>query len=124
MVKPRLPRVFRLRRSGETRAQIVATALVFTTTWLCTRSMVLASRRISPDVARYAVLGDSRSAGDGQPPLGSAPSCAAGGCGSQSWPLRALKVAVTFSVITTLWSLWNSPSVGAWLELVSWWEIG
>ncbi|MBV8077354.1 MAG: hypothetical protein JO284_13190, partial [Planctomycetaceae bacterium] len=33
--------------------------------------------------------------------------------------VRALKVAGTFTTIALLWSLWSSPSVGAWLEMLS-----
>jgi hypothetical protein len=38
--------------------------------------------------------------------------------------LRPLQVAGTFILITTLWSLWNAPSVEEWLEVVSWWRVG
>ena len=32
--------------------------------------------------------------------------------------VRALKTAGTLATITVLWSLWSSPSVGAWLDLL------
>ena len=119
------PVYFRLRRSGETRAQIVATALVFTTTWLLHSYQWFWLRGefllTWPDTLFWAILGVLVTVNllwEARRPARRADA------GSQSWPLRALKVAVTFSVITTLWSLWNSPSVGAWLELVSWWEVG
>ena len=32
---------------------------------------------------------------------------------------RVIGVIVTFAVITTLWSLWNAPSLDAWFALVS-----
>jgi hypothetical protein len=31
---------------------------------------------------------------------------------------RALKVAGTFTTIALLWSLWSSPSLAAWLEML------
>jgi hypothetical protein len=33
-------------------------------------------------------------------------------------------VAGTFVLITFLWSIWNAPSLGEWLDLVTWWKIG
>jgi alginate O-acetyltransferase complex protein AlgI len=33
--------------------------------------------------------------------------------------VRSAKVAATFTTIAVLWSLWSSPSLSAWLELVS-----
>jgi len=32
--------------------------------------------------------------------------------------LRAFKVAGTFSTVALLWSLWSSPSLSAWLDLI------
>ncbi len=44
--------------------------------------------------------------------------------GWQGYALRALQIAGTFSLITTLWSLWNASSVGEWLDVMTWWRIG
>ena len=40
--------------------------------------------------------------------------------GSSSGPLaiRGLKTAATFTTIALLWSLWSSPSLAAWLDLM------
>jgi hypothetical protein len=38
--------------------------------------------------------------------------------------LEPLKVAGTFCLIVTLWSLWNSPSLQQWVDLVTWWKVG
>jgi hypothetical protein len=38
--------------------------------------------------------------------------------------LHAVKVAGTFLLITTLWSLWNAPTVGEWFDVLTWWQIG
>ena len=40
------------------------------------------------------------------------------------WWREALQIAGTFCLIVTLWSLWNSPSVGEWLDLLTWWKVG
>jgi hypothetical protein len=32
--------------------------------------------------------------------------------------LRAFRIAGTFTTIVLLWSLWSSPSVDAWLDLL------
>jgi D-alanyl-lipoteichoic acid acyltransferase DltB (MBOAT superfamily) len=115
------PIFFKLRRSGETRAQVVATAAVFIATWALhsyqwfwLRGEVLFTW---PDTLFWAILGalviinllieQRRKPGAVEP----------------AWR-NAVKVAGTFSVIVVLWSLWNSPSVGEWLEIVTWWKIG
>ncbi len=36
-----------------------------------------------------------------------------------TWMLKASRVALTFVAIASLWSLWSSPSLGAWLEMLS-----
>jgi len=35
-----------------------------------------------------------------------------------------LQIAGTFCLIVTLWSLWNAPSVGEWLDLLTYWKVG
>ena len=47
-----------------------------------------------------------------------------GARGRHAWLLEGLKVAATFSLIATLWSLWNSPSVTEWVDLMTWWRLG
>jgi hypothetical protein len=35
-----------------------------------------------------------------------------------------LQIAATFGLITVLWSFWHAPSLRAWLELVTYWQVG
>jgi hypothetical protein len=44
---------------------------------------------------------------------------------SARWsPRQAMKTVATFALIVTLWSLWNSPSIAEWLDLITWWRVG
>jgi D-alanyl-lipoteichoic acid acyltransferase DltB (MBOAT superfamily) len=120
------PVYFRLRRSGEVRAQIVATALVFTTTWLLhsyqwfwLRGEILLTW---PDTLFWGVLGvlvtvnllvERR-----WPPRKTVSP------GPSARVVHALKVAGTFVLITTLWSMWNAPSMTEWFDVLTWWRIG
>jgi hypothetical protein len=36
----------------------------------------------------------------------------------------ALQTAGTFCLIVVLWSFWNAPTVGTWVELVTFWRVG
>lgn len=119
------PVFFRLRRSGEVRAQVLATACVFTATWilhsyqwfwlrgewlftwpdtlfwailgaLVTLNLLMERRR-KPAVPREGVLGRA---------------------------IEGLKVAGTFCLIVTLWSMWNAPSLSEWFDVLTWWQIG
>jgi hypothetical protein len=93
-----LPTYFRLRKSGETRAQLIATVLVFFTTWIAHAWQYwwLTGHWLfrAPDMLFWGTLGS----------------------------LVVLKGI--FLLITTLWSLWSSPSLKAWLDLLSYWKIG
>ena len=118
------PVYFRLRRSGERRAQIAATAVVFVATWLLhsyqwfwLRGTWLFSW---PDTLFWGTLGalvivnvllerQRKAAPD------------------RGWRAKLLtvgKTAATFSFIVILWSLWNAPTVSAWIELITWWHVG
>jgi 4-hydroxybenzoate polyprenyltransferase len=107
-----------------TRAQVLATIAVFVVTWAThsyqwwwLRGEILMTW---PDTLFWSILGACvvvnvvienrrRKQGPATPPT----------------KLRqALDTAVTFSFIVVLWSLWNSPSVGEWLDVVTWWQIG
>lgn len=118
------PMFFRFRKSGETRAQVLATIAVFVVTWAThsyqwwwLRGEILLTW---PDTLFWAILGacvvvnvviENRRRQKGP--------------AVQPTRLRqALDTAVTFSFIVVLWSLWNSPSVGEWLDVVTWWQIG
>jgi D-alanyl-lipoteichoic acid acyltransferase DltB (MBOAT superfamily) len=119
------PVYFRMRRSGETRAQLVATGFVFTATWLLHSYQWFWLKGeflfTWPDTLFWGVLGvlvalnllweqrhKARRAGGP----------------SVSRVSHAVRVAFTFCLITLLWSLWNSPTLQAWFDLLTWWEIG
>jgi alginate O-acetyltransferase complex protein AlgI len=119
------PIYFRMRRQGEMRAQIVATVVVFVTTWFLHAYQWFWLRgeflMTWPDTAFWGILGalvtvnvliESRR-----------PSRKP----TQGWRtklLQPVKVAGTFALIVTLWSLWNSPSIAEWADLVTWWRVG
>ncbi len=118
------PVYFRFRRSGEVRAQMLATTMVFLSTWMLhsyqwfwLRGEFLWSW---PDVLFWTILGALVTINilweAGRKPQK-----------PTSWLPRlqqALHVVITFSVITVLWSMWNAPSLGEWLDVVTWWKIG
>jgi D-alanyl-lipoteichoic acid acyltransferase DltB (MBOAT superfamily) len=119
------PLYFRLRRSGEVRAQVVATAMVFVTTWFLHAYQWFWLRGefaiTAQDTLFWAILGClvtvnlllERRKQPRRPVAG--------------WRMQAIgavKVAATFCLIVTLWSLWNSPSPAEWLDLVTWWKLG
>lgn len=118
------PVFFRLRKSGEVRAQVVATAAVFVATWALhsyqwfwLRGQVLFTW---PDSLFWAILGSLVIVNllmEQRAPKKKAPET-----GFQLVP--ALKTAGTFSFIVVLWSLWNAPTVGEWLDIVTWWQVG
>jgi len=115
------PVYFRLRRGGEIRAQIVATLLVFAVTWFLhayqwfwLRGEFLVSW---PDTLFWAVLG-------GLVTVNLLLERKVGSSKRRSRVLEAVQIAGTFCLIVTLWSLWSSPTVGEWLDLITWWRIG
>jgi D-alanyl-lipoteichoic acid acyltransferase DltB (MBOAT superfamily) len=119
------PIYFRLRKKNEVRAQILATAAVFFTTWALhvyqyfwLRGTLLFT---GPDIAFWSVLGllvivnlffEMGSKKSRRKAI--APH-----------PLRnALQVAGTFLLIVTLWSMWNTHSFAEWFDLITWWKAG
>jgi D-alanyl-lipoteichoic acid acyltransferase DltB (MBOAT superfamily) len=118
------PVFFRLRKSGETRAQVVATAAVFLVTWATHsyqwfwfRGDILFTW---PDTLFWGILGAlvivnvliERRAGAQRK---------AGGLGPVR---RVLQTAGTLAFIVVLWSLWQTPTVGEWLDVLTWWQAG
>ena len=116
------PVYFRLRKRGERRAQLFATAAVFLVTWALhsyqffwIHSQFILSW---PDTIFWGVLGllvmanvllESR--GKRQQPY-------------SSWQVRALKpvkILGMFVAMTTLWSFWSAPNLGAWVYLMTHW---
>jgi hypothetical protein len=52
---------------------------------------------------------DARRGGDRRP---------AATLGFRSLTIQAVRIAGTFTTIVLLWSLWSSPSVSAWIDLL------
>ena len=120
------PIYFRLRRWNEKRAQVLATITVFVVTWFLhgyqwfwLRGELLISW---PDTVFWAILGGLVTINllleRRRPARDSGPT------GHWRTVLEALKIAGTLLLIVTLWSLWNSPSIAEWVDLVTWWKVG
>jgi len=119
------PVVFRLKRWPQPAALAAGTAVVFLTTWALHAYQSFWLRGTwglsLPDTLFWGVLGllvlvnvqlDAR-------------RCRARTARDQSHPFapgalarRAAKTAGTFATITLLWSLWSSPSLGAWTAML------
>ena len=116
------PVVFRLKRWPQPAALAAATAVVFLVTWLLHAYQSYWLRGVwgfgVPDALFWGILGvlvlinvqlDARRGTRRAPgPSRPAPRLA----------LRALRVAGTFTTIAVLWSLWSSPSVASWLDMI------
>jgi hypothetical protein len=37
---------------------------------------------------------------------------------------RVLQTAATLAFIVVLWSLWQTPTVGEWLDVLTYWQAG
>jgi D-alanyl-lipoteichoic acid acyltransferase DltB (MBOAT superfamily) len=119
------PAYFRLRRSGEVRAQVVATLLVFLVTWslhayqwFWLRGEFLLTWT---DGLFWAILGGLVTLNllvERYRPRRQRLA------GWRTNALQAAKVGGTFMLIVTLWSLWNAPSLTEWIDLVTWWRVG
>lgn len=115
------PVVFRLRKWGQGRALAAATVTVFIVTWALHAWQSFWLRGTwgfsAPDALFWGILGalvlvnvqmDARRASRRK---------GKGNAGDPIW-LRSIKVAGTFVTIAVLWSLWSSPTLGTWLELM------
>ncbi len=123
------PVVFRLKRWPQPAALALATATVFLATWLLHAYQSYWLRGTwgftVPDALFWGILGvlvlvnvqldARRSRGPGPAPPGGA---TASPSSAGELAVRAVKVAGTFTAIALLWSLWSSPSVAAWLDLL------
>jgi alginate O-acetyltransferase complex protein AlgI len=116
------PVVFRLKRCPQPVALGAATAVVFGVTWLLHAYQSFWLRGVwsfsVPDALFWGILGvlvlinvqldarrGARRVGDAsRSPLRSV--------------IRGARVAGTFTTIALLWSLWSSPSVGAWTDMI------
>ncbi len=123
------PVVFRLKRWPQAAALAAGTVAVFVATWLLHAYQwywLRGSWGFSiPDALFWGILGllvlvnvqmDARRSR-------TAARSRAGRCAIQSrlreLAVRSVKIAATFTTIAVLWSLWSSPSVSAWLNMLS-----
>jgi D-alanyl-lipoteichoic acid acyltransferase DltB (MBOAT superfamily) len=109
------PVVFRLKGHSQPFALAAATAAVFLTTWLLHAYQSYWLRGTwgfsVPDALFWGILGALVLVGiqrDARRPRGTSPPLL----------VRAAKTAGTFATIALLWSLWSSPSLGAWLSML------
>ena len=112
-----LPVFFRLRKQGEIRATAIATSIAFFATWALhayqTYWLLGIPLLTVPDTLFWAILGllmvfssIREMQGKRSPDEGFSFA-------------RVSGIIVTFVTITILWSLWNSPSLELWFQLVS-----
>lgn len=116
------PVYFRLRKRGELGAQATATVAVFLVTWvLHSYQFFWVEGRYTltwPDTIFWGILGILVVANVFYDSLHKHQQK------DSSWQARAIHAAQvlgTFVVITTLWSLWSSPSLSAWIYLITRW---
>jgi D-alanyl-lipoteichoic acid acyltransferase DltB (MBOAT superfamily) len=121
------PVVFRLKRWPQPAALAVGTISVFLATWFLHAYQSFWLRGSwgfsAPDALFWGALGvmvlvnvqlDAR-----RKPSGPRGTCrGAKGPTFHELFVRSVKVAATFSTIAVLWSLWSSPSLAAWLEMI------
>jgi hypothetical protein len=120
------PVVFRLKRWPQPAALAAGTAVVFLATWLLHGYQLYWLRGgwgfTVPDALFWGTLGllvavnvqlDAR-----RHPARRAQAACGGKPPVRELAVRAAKVAGTFATIALLWSLWSSPSLGAWLDML------
>jgi hypothetical protein len=119
------PVYFRLRKRGDRRAQLIATGVVFLATWALhsyqyfwLRGRFLLS---ITDVLFWTILGLLVMTSVA---LESRARKVVPQTGWRAYGSKAVRIAGTMGTLLVLWSLWNSSSVGAWLDLMTWWRIG
>jgi len=127
------PVVFRLKRWSQPAALAVATMAVFVTTWVLhayQKYWLCGTWGFSvPDALFWGILGvfvmvnvqcDARRSQSGSRArrAGAAGMVTKGQMELGPLAIRALKTVATFVTIAVLWSLWSSPSLAAWLDLL------
>jgi alginate O-acetyltransferase complex protein AlgI len=116
------PLVFRLKRWPQSANLATATAVVFVTTWLlhAYQSFWLwGSWKFSvPDALFWGILGLLVMINVQRDALAPRGRLRKGiDLAPRALAVRALKTAATFSTIALLWSLWSSPTLGAWFAM-------
>jgi hypothetical protein len=119
------PVYFKLRKGGDTRAQLLATGVVFVMTWALhsyqfywLRGSVLLTAQ---DILFWVVLGLLVVVNVAVETRRKKPSAPVGWGGRV---VHTLKIVGTMTLLVFLWSLWNSSSLRAWLDYVTWWKVG
>lgn len=127
------PVVFRLKRWPQPLALAAATMVVFVATWVLHAYQSFWLRGTwglsVPDALFWGILGllvlinvqiDARRSRNRAAGRAGARASAGEGRRIEVGPLtiRGLKAAGTFTTIALLWSLWSSPSLAAWLDLL------
>ena len=119
------PVYFRFRKRGDLPAQLIATAFVVLVTWFAHTYQYFWLRGghlnfTWPDTLFWLILGllmmgnlafNSRRRRKKRAPTG--------------WKdglLHAARIAATFTLIVTLWSLWSASSIESWLNELAWWR--
>ena len=119
------PVFFRLRKRGERSAQLIATGVVFIATWALHSYQYFWLRGsfllTSNDVLFWVMLGLLVMSNVALESRGRRPPAPAGWRGYAN---RGLRIAGTMGTFIVLWSLWSSSSLGAWLDLMTWWRAG
>jgi hypothetical protein len=117
------PVVFHLKRRPQPLALAVATVVVFLATWSLHAYQSFWLRGAwsfsGPDALFWGILGALVLVNvqlDALRPRRRGPKGAP--LTPHQFALRAVQTAATFTTIALLWSLWSSPSVGAWLGLL------
>jgi alginate O-acetyltransferase complex protein AlgI len=117
------PTYFRLRKKGDARAQLVATAAVFLITWALHsyQAFWLTGGFLFslPDALFWILLGLFMMANvwwDIRHPRRSTETTVYGRI------KHAAAVVATMSLIIVLWSLWSAPSVTAWIHFLTYWH--
>jgi D-alanyl-lipoteichoic acid acyltransferase DltB (MBOAT superfamily) len=128
------PVYFRYRRSGDTRARVIATVVVFVATWALhsyqwfwLRGELLLSWT---DTLFWAILGalvvvnllmEQRAPKKAVTPAAAKPAAVEAG-GMAMHIHHGLKVFGTLSLIIVLWSFWQSPTIEEWTTTMAWWN--
>ena len=117
------PMYFRFRKSNEMGAKLAATGAVFVVTWLLHSYQSFWLRGnfkfTWTDTIFWTVLGgivilETWRGEDRKSDISIH--------GWRGWLRHLASVVGTALFIITIWSLWNSPTIGAWLDLVGWWR--
>jgi alginate O-acetyltransferase complex protein AlgI len=117
------PTYFRLRKEGDFPAKMVATAMVFVVTWALHsyQTFWLSGHFVCswPDTLFWTVLGLLVMVNVWWEERHPRRRPTTGG-----WERLRTTASVlgTMTVILTLWSLWNAPSLTAWVDFLTWWR--